>query len=86
MAKYGLRICSTGIDLSKRLWEDGRMIAATFAEDFEKTLKFEPIKGQANKYIIRARKPFRRVSSKERMSPADWDKFEKDITAFKQVP
>lgn len=63
-----------------------RMAAETSTIDFENMLKFEPVKGCANEYIIRAKKPFRHVRSEEKMSPSDWDKFEKDIAEFKQSP
>lgn len=54
------------------------MVATLFIENFDNTLRFETVKGRVNEHIIRTKKPPRR-SSKEKMSPADWDKLEKDI-------
>lgn len=61
------------------------MTAKTLVENFETTLKFEPVKGCASGYVIRAKKSFRLINPKEKMSPADWDKFEKDIAEFKKT-
>ena len=60
------------------------MTTATFSEDIEKTLKFEPIKGRLNEYVIRAKKPLGDTRQKDKMSAADWDKFEKDIAIVRQ--
>ena len=63
------------------------MESPTVTEDMERAFAFAPVDGRANEYIIRARIPLRNGDSKKEMTPADWDKFEKDITdAFEQVP
>ena len=61
------------------------MSAATFVENFSEAFEFTPVEGHANASVIHP-KALGRPSEKE-MTPADWDKFEKDITdAFEQVP
>ena len=63
------------------------MEAAAFVDDFGTPLEFAPVNGHANEYVI-CSKPTRRNGQAEiKMTPADWDKFEQDITdAFEQVP
>ena len=63
------------------------MGTATFVEDFDKAFEFAPVKGHANEYVIHPKTPRRNGHVEKEMSPADWDKFEKDIAdAFEQVP
>jgi len=63
------------------------MSAATLAQEFSKALEFAPVEGRSNEYVIRAKLPHRNGNAEKEMTPADWDKFEKDIAdAFEQVP
>lgn len=63
------------------------MATATIVEEFDKAFVFTPVKGHANEFVIRPKAPRRNGHAEEKMSPADWDKFEKDIAdAFEQVP
>ena len=63
------------------------MGTSTFVEDFDKAFEFAPVKGRANEYVIHPKTPRRNGHAEKEMSPADWDKFEKDIAdAFEQVP
>jgi len=62
------------------------MSSAALVKDFNETFEFTPIKGRANEYVINSSIPHRNAYVKKEMSPADWDKFEKDIEdAFEQV-
>ena len=61
------------------------MSSATFVENFNEAFEFTPVEGHSNESVIHS-KAHGQPSEKE-MTPADWDKFEKDITdAFEQVP
>jgi hypothetical protein len=63
------------------------METVTFVEDFDKTFEFAPVKGRANEFVIHSKTPRHNGHAEKEMSPADWDKFEKDIAdAFEQVP
>jgi hypothetical protein len=63
------------------------MSAATVVEDFKEAFEFAPVEGRANEYVIHSKTPRRNGHAEKKMSPADWDKFEKDIAdAFEQVP
>lgn len=63
------------------------MSSATLVQEFSKTFEFTPVEGRANEYVIHAKIPHRNASAEMEMTPADWDKFEKDIAdAFEQVP
>ena len=63
------------------------MGTATFVGDFDEVFEFAPVKGRANESVIHPKTPRRNGHAEKEMSPADWDKFEKDIAdAFKQVP
>ena len=54
-------------------------------ENFNEAFEFTPVEGHSNESVIQS-KAHDRPSEKE-MTPADWDKFEQDITdAFEQVP
>ena len=55
-------------------------------EDLKKAFEFTPVKGRTNDFVIHAKAP-RTDSNAQEMTPADWDKFEKDIAdAFEQIP
>ena len=61
------------------------MGSATFVEDFNETFEFTPVAGHLNEFDIHSKARSPRAS--EKMTSADWDKFEKDIKdAFEQVP
>jgi len=63
------------------------MEAATLLEDFGTPLEFAPIIGHANEFDIRSKAPRHNGHSQNEMTPADWDKFEKDIAdAFERLP
>ncbi len=63
------------------------MSPAISVEDFKEAFEFTPVTGRANDYVIRSTIPPRNGHAGKEMSPADWDKFEKDIEdAFEQVP
>ena len=63
------------------------MSAATLVQEFNEAFKFAPVTGHANEYVIHAKNPRHNASAEMEMTPADWDKFEKDIEdAFEQVP
>jgi hypothetical protein len=63
------------------------MSAATLVEEFNEAFKFAPVTGHSNECVIHAKTPRRAASAEMEMTPADWDKFEKDIAdAFEQVP
>lgn len=63
------------------------MSAATLVGDFNEAFEFAPVEGRSNDYLIRAKVPHRNGNAAKEMTPADWDKFEKDIAdAFEQVP
>ena len=63
------------------------METATTVKDFDKAFEFAPVKGHANEFVIRSKTARRNGHAEKEMSPADWDKFEKDIAdAFEQVP
>jgi hypothetical protein len=63
------------------------MGTATIVEDFDKAFELTPVKGHANEYVIRPKTARPGGHAENEMSPADWDKFEKDIAdAFEQVP
>ncbi len=63
------------------------MSSATLVEDFSEAFEFTPVKGHSNDFVIRARIPRRNGNAEKEMTPADWDKFEKDIAdAFEQIP
>ena len=54
-------------------------------KDFNEAFEFTPVEGHSNESVIHS-KAHGRPAEKE-MTPADWDKFEKDIAdAFEQVP
>lgn len=62
------------------------MSSGTFVEDFQKELKFTPVKGQPNVYSIRRRDDHAQHNAAE-MTADEWDKFEQDVVdAFQQVP
>ncbi|MGA2436752.1 MAG: hypothetical protein ABSG25_15865 [Bryobacteraceae bacterium] len=62
------------------------MGSATIVEDLKKAFEFTPVKGRTNDFVIHAKAP-RTDSNAQEMTPADWDKFEKDIAdAFEQIP
>ena len=61
------------------------MGTSTFVEEFKDELKFEPVDGQPNIFVIRPRSGESEV--KEKMTSEDWNEFERHITdAFEQVP
>ena len=63
------------------------METATFVKEIDKVFRFAPVKGRANEYVIRSKTPRDNGHVEKEMSPADWDKFEKDIAqAFERVP
>jgi hypothetical protein len=63
------------------------MSLATVVEDFDKAFEFAPVEGRANEYVIHSKTAPNNGHAEKEMSPADWDKFEKDIEdAFEQVP
>ena len=60
------------------------MSSTTFVKDFNEAFEFTPVKRNSNEYVIHSKARSR--PSKKEMTPADWDKFEKDISdAFEQV-
>ena len=62
-------------------------VGASSLADFGTPLEFAPVNGHANEYDIRSQSPGLKGHSEHEMAPADWDKFEKDITeAFEQLP
>jgi hypothetical protein len=62
------------------------MGTSTFVEEFKGDLEFEPIDGQPNTFVIRPRNG-QPESAKEKMTPEDWNEFERHITdAFEQIP
>lgn len=63
------------------------METATSVEDFREAFEFAPVEGRANESIILSKAPRLNGHAGNEMTPADWDKFEKDIAdAFEQVP
>ena len=63
------------------------MGSAPIVADFNEAFEFAPVEGRSNDYVIRAKIPHRNGNTEKEMTPADWDKFEKDIAdAFEQVP
>ena len=64
------------------------MSSATFVENFSEAFEFTPVAGHANDYVIHPKLPRpASLAAEKEMTPADWDKFEQDITAaFEQVP
>jgi hypothetical protein len=63
------------------------MSAAISVEDFKEAFEFTPVNGRANEFVIHSTIPLRNGHTEKEMTPADWDKFEKDIAdAFEQVP
>jgi murein endopeptidase len=64
-----------------------RQLATRLEGDFATALEFAPVIGHANEYAIRVKAPSQNGHVKNEMTPADWDKFEKDIAdAFEQDP
>jgi hypothetical protein len=62
------------------------MGTSTFVEEFKDELKFEPVHGQPNTFVIRPRNA-QPESVKEEMTPEDWNEFERQIAdAFEQIP
>jgi hypothetical protein len=62
------------------------MGTSTFVEEFKDELKFEPVHGQPNTFVIRPRN-VQPESVKEEMTPEDWNEFERQIAdAFEQIP
>ena len=62
------------------------MGTSTFVEEFKDELEFEPIDGQPNAFVIRPRNG-QPESAKEKMTPEDWNEFERHIAdAFEQIP
>jgi hypothetical protein len=63
------------------------MATTTILEEIDKAFVFTPVKGHANEFVIHPQNSPPQRSCRKKMSPADWDKFEKDIAdAFEQVP
>jgi hypothetical protein len=63
------------------------MESATLLKYLGTPLEFAPVIGHANEYDIRSKFPGHNAHPKTEMTPADWDKFEKDIAdAFEQLP
>ena len=61
------------------------MGTATFVDDFKQALELEPIAGSPNVCVIHFR-PGTNRTEKTEMTPAEWDKFDKDIAdAFEQI-
>jgi hypothetical protein len=62
------------------------MNVAIPVKDFKEAFEFTPVNGRANDYVIHSMIPPHNGHAEIEMSPADWDKFEKDIEdAFERV-
>ena len=63
------------------------MEAAIVLKDFGTPLEFAPVTGHSSVYDLRSKATGKHSHAENEMSPADWDKFEKDIAdAFERLP
>ena len=61
------------------------MKSAMLVEDFDEVFELTPAKSHANAFVINPKNKPRPAD--EKMTVADWNKFEKDIAdAFEKVP